>query len=315
MRFLFQRCETEAYCVIEGRSIEEGKIGVVTVTYNSEPVLQEFFDSLAIQTHKKFVLFIVDNASKDQTLAIARQPMSFPLVLIANQDNLGVAEGNNQGISAALSSGCECVLLLNNDTVFPSNLIENLYLGLDRYHCDMTTGKMYHHDSPDHFWCAGGRFQPLLGYDIRHDGEGERDIGQFDTPRPITYTPTCCLMVRGIVFDRVGLMDPRYFVYADDVDFLYRCLKSDISLWYVPEVKLWHKVSSLTGGMSDFMVRYSTRNRVYFLRKHLPFLLSLLWYWQSQLRSTLAFIVCHIKLSRWRIRITAARDGWKMLVR
>ncbi len=254
----------------EARSIEPGKIGVVTVTYNSEPVLQEFFDSLTAQTHRSFVLYVVDNASKDKTLEMTRRRMDMPVVVIANAENLGVAEGNNQGIRAALADGCECVLLLNNDIVFPADLFAQLYAGLDRHRCDMTTGKMYYHDKPDVFWCAGGHFQPWLGYRTQHDGLDQKDRGQLDQPRRVTYTPTCCLLVRRSVFDRVGLMDSRYFVYVDDVDFLYRCLKQGLSLWYVPEAKLWHKVNSLTGTATPFSLRYGSRNRAYFISKHIP---------------------------------------------
>ena len=143
----------------EGKPIQPGKIGVVTVTYNSASVLPEFFDSMAAQIHRTFVLYVVDNASTDQTHEMTRRT-DLPIVLIENAENLGVAEGNNQGIRAAVADGCECVLLLNNDTVFPADFIAQLYAGLDRHRCDMTTGKMYYHDRPDVFWCAGGRFQP-----------------------------------------------------------------------------------------------------------------------------------------------------------
>jgi GT2 family glycosyltransferase len=133
----------------------------------------------------------------------------------------------------------------------------------------MTTGKMYYHDKPDVFQCAGGHFQSWLGYRTRHDGAGLQDVGQYDQPRRVTNTPTCCLLMRRSVFDRVGLMDSRYFVYSDDADFLYRALKQGLSLWYVPEAKLWHKVSSLTGVGSAFSLHYSSRNRAYFITKHL----------------------------------------------
>ena len=289
------------------------KIGVVTVTYNSEHVIREFLDSLRTQTHTNFELYVVDNNSKDKTLEIVRQHSGLPIAVIANRENLGVAEGNNQGIRAALADDCECVLLLNNDTTFSEGLLSELYAGLDRFKCDMTTCKMYFHDFPHRIWCAGGRFRPLLGYENLHDGEGEEDAGQFDEPRRITYTPTCCLMVRRSVFDQIGLMDSRYFVYADDADFLYRCLRRGIALWYIPEARLWHKVSSLTGNMSDFMVRYSTRNRIYFVRKHLPYWLALFWYRQSQFRSTVAFLALHIKSTTWDLRLKSARDGWRML--
>lgn len=298
----------------EARLIEPGKIGVVTVTYNSEPVLQEFFDSLAGQTHRSFVLYVVDNASKDNTMEMARQRTDLPVVIIANGENLGVAEGNNQGIRAALVDGCECVLLLNNDTVFPADLFAQLYAGLDRHHCDMTTCKMYYHDKPDIFWCAGGQFDATRFYNASHLGEGEKDIGQHDQPRRATYTPTCCLLVLRSVFDRVGLMDSRYFVYSDDVDFLYRCLKQGLSLWYVPEAKLWHKVSTLTGGdISMFAIRYMTRNRTYFIRKYQPLWKFWLWYLHFMLYTApLRVLLRRDSLATWWLRCASIREGWIM---
>lgn len=298
----------------EATQVEQGKIGVVTVTYNSEPVLQEFFDSLAMQTHRNFVLYVVDNASKDKTLEMTRQRIDFPVVVIANAENLGVAEGNNQGIRAALANACECVLLLNNDVVFPEDLFAQLYAGLDRHHCDMTTGMMYYHDHPDVFWCAGGRFQSWLGYRTQHDGENQKDKGQYNQPRRITYTPTCCLLVRRSVFEQVGLMDSRYFVYTDDVDFLYRCLKRKLLLWYLPQAKLWHKVSSLSGGeTSDFMRRYCTRNRVYFLHKNLPKMSALLWYGVYRIYLILRWVTGKDSKHVWDLKQKAVDEGLELL--
>ena len=91
--------------------VKRGWIGVVTVTYNSAAVLPEFFDSLAGQTCADYTLYVVDNASHDETLALCRRRTDLPIQLIANERNLGVAEGNNQGIRAALQDGCEAVLL------------------------------------------------------------------------------------------------------------------------------------------------------------------------------------------------------------
>jgi GT2 family glycosyltransferase len=297
--------------VVSVNALQKGKVGIVTVTYNSGLVLEDFFASVLEQTHRNFVLYVVDNASSDKTLEMTHQRTDMPIVLTANDRNVGVAEGNNQGIRAALADGCEYVLLLNNDTVFPKDLIEQLYSGLERHSCEMTTGKIYYHDQPKLIWCAGGRLLPLLGYDLRHDGVGKLDTGQFEQPRRITYAPTCCLMVRRNVFERIGLMDSHYFVYFDDVDFLYRCLKRGVSLWYIPTAKLWHKVSSLTGQASDFTLRYCTRNRIYFVCKNLPYWLAFLWYLYSLSRSALAFMTLKNSLAKWRLRRASATEGWK----
>jgi GT2 family glycosyltransferase len=291
-----------------------GKVGVVTVLYNSSDVLPEFFFSIDQQSYQNIVVYCIDNLSNDDSVQQCRTRDS-KYVVIENERNIGVAAANNQGIRTALADGCDAVLLLNNDTVFPPDLIELLAAGLDRYRCDMIAPKIYYHDRPNVIWCAGGRFHLLQSYHTEHVGVGRIDTGQYDAPRFMPYVPTCCLLIRREVFGLVGMMDSRYFVYSDDADFLYRCLQKDIQVWYLPEAKLWHKVSSLTGSASEFSAHYCTRNRIYFLRKHLPYWLALSLYLQSQLRSTAAFLLGRISLSSWKRRRKSSAEGWQMLGR
>lgn len=253
-------------------------IGVVTVTYNSGSVLPQFLECAFKQSHVNFILFVVDNASKDDTLRILHECGDERMRIVANPDNRGVAEGNNQGIRAAMAEGCGAILLVNNDTEFSEDLFACLYAGLEEHKCVMTTAKIFYYEPSDMIWCAGGWLDRKRLFGAFHYGMGQRDTGQYNEARRITYAPTCCLLVRRSVFDRIGTMDATYFVYNDDVDFLYRCLQHDLSLWYVPDATLYHKVSSLTGGDdSEFAIRYMTRNRMYFLRKHLPGWQVLLW--------------------------------------
>jgi GT2 family glycosyltransferase len=297
----------------ESNPIEKGKIGVVTVTYNSEHVLGEFLDSLALQTHKSLLLYIVDNASKDKTLEIANKRTDLPCVILSNADNVGVSEGNNQGIRAALADGCDCVLLLNNDTVFPADMVGRLYAGLDRYQCEMTTCRMYFHETPNVYWYAGGDFLSWPAFISKHAGWRQLDIGQYEQPRRVTYAPTCCLLVRRTVFDRVGMMDPKYFAYFDDADFLLRSLQHGIALWYLPDAKLWHKVSALTSRQPVLVERLFVRNRIYFIRKHVPGWQARAWYWLDQCQYALSIVLFKSSLERWRRRRAAAQEGWAML--
>ena len=92
------------------------------------------------------------------------------------------------------------VLLLNNDTVFGSELFAVLHDGLTHFAAEMSTCKMYYHDAPNTIWYAGGRFRRWLGMDSVHDGTGQLDNRKFDLPRRVAYAPTCCLLVRAGVF-------------------------------------------------------------------------------------------------------------------
>jgi len=62
------------------------KIGVVTVTYNSATVLDGFMKSILSQTHANFVLYVIDNASRDQTLAILDGYTDRRIHITANKD-------------------------------------------------------------------------------------------------------------------------------------------------------------------------------------------------------------------------------------
>jgi len=245
------------------------KVGVVTVTYNSGRVIDGFLASLLAQTHDTFVLYVVDNISTDDTLARVRTYDDPRIRVIANPDNRGIAEGNNQGIREALHDGCRLILLFNNDTEFDPQLLDTLIAGIERTASDMVAPKiMFHHDQSK-IWSAGGGLDARKGYSGFHHGYGETDHGQFDQARLVQHAPACCLLIRDEVFGRIGFMDDRYFAYVEDTDFCYRAMRAGLTISYVPEARVLHKAHSLTGGLfSPFMMRYTTRNRTYFMLKH-----------------------------------------------
>ena len=95
-------------------------IGIVTVLYNSDKVLEDFFTSLAAQENVHYRLYVIDNGTTDSGSRLSRelaQAHGIAAVCVFNNANVGVAKGNNQGIELALADGCTHVLLANNDTV------------------------------------------------------------------------------------------------------------------------------------------------------------------------------------------------------
>jgi hypothetical protein len=248
---------------------EHERIGVVTVTYNSASVISEFMDSVLKQSYRDFVLYVIDNASSDETIHRLSDYQDSRIVVVRNATNVGVAEGNNIGIRAALADSCTSVLLINNDTVFDADLFITLTRGMQNHSSDMIAPKILYFDEPSKIWSAGGYLSPLRA-SARHFGFGKPDDGAYDHPIPVNYNPTCCMLIKKEVFGRIGVMDPKYFVYFDDTDFCLRAYRAGIKLFYIPEGRLLHKVSSLTGGESAFTVQYSTRNHVYYLLKNFP---------------------------------------------
>lgn len=292
--------------IVLPREFVNGKIGVVTVTFGSGGVLEDFLASLDCQTYRNFCLIAVDNGSKDDTVEQLKAYRGCECFVIANGQNLGVAAGNNQGIRAAIDAGCEYVLLLNNDVVFGPGLFQQLVDGLSEHNCQMTTPLIYYHAKPDVIWAAGGNFQWMYGYRCIHYSLGEEDHGQHFIPQLVTHTPTCCVLVQRKVFQVIGLMDERYFVYGDDNDFMFRAWKADILLFFLPEAKLWHKVGSLTGTESPFSMRYVARNKAYFMVKHLGRFITLPYmivYWFYYVMRCLvgkdSRDICKLKIMSW----------------
>ena len=91
------------------------KIGLITITYNSADILTPFLDCVWNQTYDNIILYVIDNASSDNTLKILSLENDNRLVVIKNKENVGVAKANNQGIIQAKNDNCDCMLIINND--------------------------------------------------------------------------------------------------------------------------------------------------------------------------------------------------------
>jgi GT2 family glycosyltransferase len=289
------------------------KIGVVTVTYNSAQVIDGFMTSMLRQTHANFALYVVDNASADQTLERVAQYHDPRISVIRNQRNVGIAEANNQGTYTSLEADCEAVLFVNNDTEFEPCLLDQLAAGMKEHTSDMIAPKILYYDGQQVIWSAGGGFSPFKGYAAYHHGFGQIDQGQFDVTRRVDHAPACCLLVRKDVFTRIGFMDSRYFVYHDDTDFCYRAMRAGLKLIYLPSAKLLHKASSLTGGPeSEFSVRYCTRNQIYFILKHLGPWRGLIYLPAFQARLLWRLISRKVDFPSFLLREKAFAEGWKL---
>jgi len=253
------------------------KIGLVTITYNSDDVLQPFLDCVWQQTHNNLVLYVIDNASQDATRSILEKDDDSRLQILNNSTNFGVAKANNQGIESAFADGCDQVLFINNDVEFETTLIEKLLQVQAEKSCSLVTPKMMYFDNPNHIWYAGSWFIKKQGYLPLHRGMKQLDEGQYDKIVEVEYAPTCCLLAKKEVFHDIGLMDEKYFVYFDDTDFSYRVWKDGRhKIFYYPDIKFYHKVGSLTNSFKkqkgeifrgDFFIQQNTKNHIYFLKK------------------------------------------------
>jgi len=270
------------------------RIGIVTVTYNSEHVLDDFFKSIQSQEYKNFLLIFIDNASSDNSVNLIKSWDFSEKLLVENEQNLGIAAGNNQGINLAFENGCDFILLLNNDTVFEAKLLSKLITAQSVYKSSVVVPKMNYFLPSNKIWYAGGFFNPKKAFLNYHRGQGETDLGQYNKDDSVDYAPSCCVLIHKKVFEDIGYMDEKYFVYFDDADFFYRLkLDNRHEIRYLHDVEFYHKIGSLTKSRSavgsnyysDFFIMQNCKNHVYFLKKNkskwLVIYLVQLWFYMT----------------------------------
>ena len=293
-------------------------IAIVTVTYNSAKVIDDFLETVRRNQSDAITLIIIDNASTDGTLMIVdrfARSASISVRVVRNDQNLGLAAGNNQGIAIAQDLGLEWVALMNNDTFSDSStFFSDLVAIATRERQSILSPAIAAVEPPATVWYAGGTLHPWEGYRNTHVSMGE-PINMLDESLVVAtdFAPACCLLVRTDVFSSVGLMDETFFVYGEDVDFVLRLREKGYRPFVANELKLTHKASSLTGGiMSDFSVRWITRNWVLLMRKHASILQLIVsaiyiqvWIWrQLMLRKD--------TLRQFRLRQRAYLEGWRV---
>ncbi|HTR97951.1 MAG TPA: glycosyltransferase family 2 protein [Candidatus Acidoferrales bacterium] len=192
-------------------------------------------------------VIVVDNASSDGSpAAIAAE---FPDVeLVALGENRRFAGGNNAGLARALEAGDDAVVLLNNDVQADPGMLEKLLAALaERPDAGAAAPLIYHAAPGDLIWYAGGRCVPALAH-TSHRGLRRRDRGQYRSVEETGYLSGCCLLATAEAWRRVGLLDERYFIYAEDADWSLRARAAGYRLLFVPTARLWHQVSASSGG-------------------------------------------------------------------
>jgi len=249
-----------------------GKLGLVTVLYNSDDVLEDFIKSIHRQGYDDYIIIFIDNSADDRSfLRISELTKEYPLQYfeyIYNNGNEGVAKGNNQGIVRVLELGCEYILLLNNDIEFLKvDIFEDLITFAEGRNEKVVVPKILFHDTKK-IWMAGGAMLNFRVANI-HFGYNDANSNLHNEELYCNYAPTCFMLLHKSIFEEIGLMDESYFVYYDDTDFSKRLIEAGFRIYYLPKFEIFHKESSSTGGsQSLFSIFYINRNRIYFYRKH-----------------------------------------------
>jgi GT2 family glycosyltransferase len=220
---------------------------------------------------------VVDNASTDGSPERVRA--GFPGVeLLALAENRRFAGGNNAGLERALAAGADAVMLLNNDVVADPKLLEKLLAALEEQPGAGAVAPLIYFAPPtDTIWYGGGRCRPWLAHSS-HRGLRERDRGQYRSIEDTGYLTGCCLLATAEAWRKVGFLDERYFIYAEDADWCLRARAAGFRLLFVPTARLWHRVSASSGGaMNAWKVYQRLRANVTLWARHAHGIARLTW--------------------------------------
>jgi GT2 family glycosyltransferase len=216
--------------------------------------------------YPEVLTLVVDNGSTDGCAARIRAV--FPnLSVIVNDSNLGYAEGNNVGIGYALRQGPEFILLLNDDVTLDTRCLTHLVNAAEQHPGAAFLGPMvYHREYPDRIQSAGARLDCLWRSHQR--GLDEVDSGQYNTVEEVDYVIGAAILVRAALLDRIGLLDPDFFMYREDVDWCLRARRLGYRTWFVPEAKVWHRSHHVRADELPRITYHITRNSLMLMAKH-----------------------------------------------
>jgi GT2 family glycosyltransferase len=269
------------------------KLGIVVLNWNGlddTRALLRTLERCRVPEGWSASVMVVDNGSSDGSArSIAAE---FPQVdLLALPENLRFAGGNNRGIQRALAAGADAVMLLNNDTEADPALLERLLLALEQHPEAGAAAPLIYFAAPSRsIWYAGGRCTPALGL-AAHRGLRTLDRGQYRSVERTGYLTGCCLIARRAVWEKVGLLDERYFIYAEDADWCLRARRLGFALLFVPTARLWHKVSASAGAQSRWKIYQRLRANLTLFARNARGLARLTW--------APAFVAQQLALAGW----------------
>jgi len=236
----------------------------------------------------KLTIIVVDNASSDNSIKSIKNHVLTSkygnVKFIENKKNMGFSGGHNTAIRYALSNKADYVLLLNNDIYVDKNFLKELFVVSEQDdNIKIAVPKIYfapgyefHKDRYSNqekgkvFWYAGGEvdWANIIG---RHRGVDEVDKGEFDNIEQTEIATGCSMLIKKEVFEKIGNLDDKYFLYYEDADLSMRVKRNGFKIMYVPKSVIWHKNAESTGGSgSTLQDYYITRNRLMFGFRYAP---------------------------------------------
>jgi GT2 family glycosyltransferase len=226
-------------------------LSIVILNYNTRELLRGCLRSLeqADSGGRSIEVLVVDNASSDGSADMVEA--EFPSVTsIRSPRNGGFAYGNN--LALARCQG-DAVLVLNPDALLPRDGIPRL---LERLAAHPEAGiigpKLLRPDGSMHLACrrsfptpptAFYRVSGLSRLFPRSPVFGRYNLTFVDENQAMEVDSVCgaCMLLRREVIDRIGLLDERFFMYGEDLDWCMRARDAGWTVRYEPDIVVQHQ--------------------------------------------------------------------------
>jgi len=285
---------------------EGKKVSIVVVNWNGKRFLKDCLNSLLAQTYANCEIFLVDNASTDDSVRYVQD--HFPEVkVIALTANAGFTGGNAAGVQVATG---EFLALVNNDTRASQMWLENLIRPM--------------RGDPKVGICAS---KILFSVDdtINSAGDGvttaavglnrglKNAPSAFDTPGLVFGACGAAVLYRRQLLDEIGFLDEEFFLYDEDVDLNFRAQLAGWKCAYVPTAIMHHVSNATSVRLSDTHVYYHARNLEFVWIKNMPAGLMLRFAPQKLIQEIGSFCYLCLRHGKWNAYFRAKRDALRML--
>ena len=252
------------------------RLSIIIVTFNSreeiDQCLRSVVDHPPSADHE---IVVVDNASTDGTAAAVRARWTGVRVIDAGR-NLGFARANNLGIRQ--SSG-ELILLLNPDTIVPAGAIDALIGALDARRDAAVAGPRLVDGLGRAELSFGAMISPTTELRQKAIVRGnDRGLGAITAyvervtrrPKEVDWVSGACMLVRRADAEAAGLMDERYFMYLEDVDFCAAVRARGRHVLFAPSAEVVHLRGKSRASASSATEQAYRRSHIAFYEKHHP---------------------------------------------
>ncbi|HKT79596.1 MAG TPA: glycosyltransferase family 2 protein [Vicinamibacterales bacterium] len=249
-------------------------LSIVILSYNAKGDLERCLGALSAHPPADAEIVVVDNASSDGSADTARR---FPGVRVIEAGrNAGFSAGNNIGIRATTG---DKILLLNSDTIVPAGAIDALVAALDRHPDAAAAGPRIVDGNGRAELSFGPMIAPLAEWRqrrlVRGLERGDPDISakvESMTRREQwpDWVTGACLLVRRSDAEAVGLLDERYFLYTEDVDFCAALRARGRRVLFTPAAEIVHLRGRSGAGDAALTRAAYERSHLAFYDKHHP---------------------------------------------